>query len=228
MPIRINLLAEAQAAEELRRKDPVKRAFVVAGLVIGLVLFWSSTLQIKIIAEKGQLNQLEAKWSSIEKSYKVAVDTRRQSLEAEQKIAALHRYTTNRFLLGTVLDAFQKTVSGNEDVQVVRLKTEQSYTINATSDEARARTNAAHAAGAKTLTSTEKVTMIIDAVDSNPQPGGQGKLKEAIATVPYFQTHLQKTNGVILTSLSAPQVSPLGRNTFVAFTLQCSFQERVR
>ena len=137
MPIRINLLAEAQAAEELRRKDPVKKAFVVAGLVIGLVLFWSSTLQIKIISEKGHLNQLEAKWSSIEKSYKVAVDTRRQSLEAEQKIASLHRYTTNRFLLGTVLNALQKTASGNEDVQVVRLKTEQSYTINAVSDEAR-------------------------------------------------------------------------------------------
>ena len=225
MPIRINLLAEAQAAEELRRKDPVKKAFLVAGLVIGLVLFWSSTLQVKILAEKGQLNSLEAKWTSLEKSYRVAVDTRRQSLEAELKIAALHRYTTNRFLLGTVLNALQQTVSGNEDVQVVRLKTEQSYALN---EELRTRPNTAPGAAPKTLTSTEKVTMVIDAIDSNPQPGGQGKLKEAIATVPYFQTYLQKTNGVILTSLSAPQVSPLGRNTFVAFTLQCSFQERVR
>src|ERR1044072_8146294 len=111
MPIRINLLADAQAAVELRRKDPVKRALAVAGLVIGLVLFWSTTLQLKLISERGRLHQLETQWSSIEKSYKVAVETRRQSLEAEQKIAALHGYTTNRFLLGTVLNAVQQTVS---------------------------------------------------------------------------------------------------------------------
>ena len=38
MPIRINLLAEAQAAEEMRRKDPVKRAVWIGGFVIFLVL----------------------------------------------------------------------------------------------------------------------------------------------------------------------------------------------
>ncbi len=34
MPIRLNLLAEAQAAEEMRRRDPVKRALWLAGLII--------------------------------------------------------------------------------------------------------------------------------------------------------------------------------------------------
>ena len=33
MPIRLNLLAEAQAAEDLRRRDPVKRALWLARLM---------------------------------------------------------------------------------------------------------------------------------------------------------------------------------------------------
>ena len=38
MPIRINYLAEEQAAEDLRRRDPVKRNVMGAGAVIGLML----------------------------------------------------------------------------------------------------------------------------------------------------------------------------------------------
>ena len=226
MPIRINLLAEAQAAEESRRKDPVKKGYVVSGLILFLAIFWSSSLQMKILSSKSRLDQSETKWTSIEKSYKIAVDARRQSLEAGQKLGALYQYTTNRFLLGNLLDGLHQIVNGNEDFQVVRLKTEQTFLI---AEEQRGRTNVLRAsASPKQVGATEKVTMLIDALDTNPQPGGQGRLKEAIATVPFFQASLQKTNGVLLTSLSAPQVGPLGGKPFVTFTLQCSFQERVR
>ena len=47
MPIRINLLAEQQAAEELRRRDPVKRAIWVAGFFVVVVVVWSGYLQFK-------------------------------------------------------------------------------------------------------------------------------------------------------------------------------------
>ena len=41
MPIRINLLAEAQAAEEMRRRDPVKRALWGASIVVvGVIAFF--------------------------------------------------------------------------------------------------------------------------------------------------------------------------------------------
>jgi len=42
MPIRLNLLAEAQAAEEARRRDPVKRAIWIGALLVSVVLVWSS------------------------------------------------------------------------------------------------------------------------------------------------------------------------------------------
>ena len=55
MPIRINLLAEAHAAEELRRKDPVKRGIYGAVVVVSCVLIWALTLQLKIMAAKHEL-----------------------------------------------------------------------------------------------------------------------------------------------------------------------------
>ncbi|HXG47613.1 MAG TPA: hypothetical protein VNO52_08310, partial [Methylomirabilota bacterium] len=73
MPIRINLLAEAQAAEELRRKDPVKRAALVAGALVTGVAAWSGTLQFQVLRSKRDLGQLEARWRSIEKDYLAVV-----------------------------------------------------------------------------------------------------------------------------------------------------------
>jgi hypothetical protein len=224
MPIQINLLAEAQAAEEMRRKDPVKRAVLVGVLLVLLMLFWGSSLQYKIIIRKNGLKDLEGKWSSIEKGYQVAVESKRKAIEVEGRLVALQQLKTNRFLWGTALNAFQQTLSGIDDVQVVRLKTEQAY---AQTEEVKGR--AGDPKSAKPATATEKIAISIDAFDAGPQPGSQvNKFKEAIANVPYFQSNLQKTNGVLLTSLSAPQSGPLGRTPYVMMTLQCYFPEKVR
>jgi hypothetical protein len=47
MPIRLNLLAEAQAAEDFRRRDPVKRGIGLAALLVALMLVFSSFLQLR-------------------------------------------------------------------------------------------------------------------------------------------------------------------------------------
>src|SRR6185503_18997333 len=107
MPIRINLLAEAQAQEELRRKDPVKRAFFVASCIVAAVLLWGTTLQVKIMAARSELNSLSTDWKKIEKPYNEAVGYKRQNIEADDKLSALQNYTTNRFLWGTAFNAFQ-------------------------------------------------------------------------------------------------------------------------
>jgi hypothetical protein len=226
MPIRINLLAEAQAAEEERRKDPVKLAIWLTGFLVFLVLLWAMTLQFKLMASKSELNQAQVKWTSIEKGYQLAVENQRKFMDAEQKLAALDRLTTNRFLWGTALNAFQQTLNGVDDVQVVRFKTEQTYTLT---EEIKARTNGTSVVAGRPATAIEKISMTIEAMDSSRQPGSQvSKFKDSIAQVPYFHTSLQQTNGVLLTSLSAPQAGGLGRNAFVLFTLQCSFPEKVR
>jgi len=224
MPIRINLLAEAQAAEEQRRRDPVKRATLAAGVLITGVAIWSGWLQYKLIRAKQNFGGLQAKWKLIEKDYQAAVEVKRQSLDAAEKLAALQQMTTNRFLWGNALNALQQSFNGVEHVQVTRLKTEQSYTTPG-EDKGKARDPKAPKPGG----TIEKVAMTIEAIDNGPQPGSQvTKFKDTLATGPWFQSHLQKTNAVLLNSMSAPQVSPAGRGSFVTFTLNCQFQEKVR
>jgi hypothetical protein len=221
MPININLLAEAQAAEEDRRKDPVKRAVLAAVVLVGGALLFSSSVQVKIMRSKGELNTLEASWKKIEKSYQSTVDVRRKAVEAEEKIAALQQMATNRFLWGNALNAFQQTLNGIDDLQVMHIKTEQSYSVV---DEVKPK----EGKGGTKASSTERINLLIDAVDSSSQLAGHSRYKANISNQPFFQDHLQKTNGVLLLSLSTPQADGNRRNPFVKFSLQCSFAEKVR
>jgi len=226
MPLRINLLAEAQAAEEERRRDPVKRGIYVASFLVLLVAFWAAGLQFKVIQAKSELNGVEAKLKAIDKEYKAAVESQRNSIEAEQKVAALYQMTTNRFLWGNVLNAFQETLGKLEDVQVVKLKAEQSYFLGEGTPN---RTNGTTVIPGKPPTSTEKISVTVDAMDISAQPGRRvNQYKESIAAVPFFKDSLTKTNGVMLISRSAPQNLPNGRSTFVMFSLKCSFPEKTR
>ena len=119
----------------------------------------------------------------------------------------------------------QQTLNGVEEVHILKLKTEQVY---AQTEEVKPRKDGTRLIPGKPASATERISIILDAVDSSAQPGGQvSAFKESIAAVPYFQSSLQKTNGVLLTSLSAPQNGPGGRPQ-VNFTLQCFFPEKVR
>jgi hypothetical protein len=225
MPIRINLLAEAQAAEVERRRDPVKRGIIVAGAVISLVVFWAVVLQMRLFGAQSRLNRLESKWKAIEKSYEVAAQAQRSAMDAEQKLAALHQMTTNRFLWGSVLNGFQHTLNGIEDVQVVKLKTLQTYTIIEGTPN---RTNGTTIVPGKPPTAQEKIQMTIDARDTSPQFRRVNQFKEAISGVPYFRDNLEKTNGVRLIGRGAPQSGGANGQQFVPFNLECNFPEKTR
>lgn len=224
MPIKINLLAEAIAAEEERRRDPVTRGTYIAGFLVLCVMFWAATLQLKIMSAKRALGALESKWKLIEKSYQTSVDSQKASIEAEQRLAALHEMSTNRFLWGNALNAFQQTLSTVEGVQMLKLKTEQTYFIT---EGTPARTNETKVIQGKPPTSTERISMTIDAMDVS---AGRrvNQFKEAIAKVPFFKDSLNKTNGIILLSRSAPQNGANGNSTFVTFSLKAAFPEKTR
>jgi hypothetical protein len=225
MPISLNLLAEANAAEEQRRKDPVKRGMFICGFIVFLVVLWSSTLQFKIIAANSELSRLNARWKELEKSYQNALDTRKRSSDVDTRLAALQNLTTNRFLWGSAFNAVQLSLNGIEDVQVTRIKTEQNYQQT---EEIKPRRDGGRASPGRPATAVERVSITLDAVDRSTQPGGHvSRFKETIAGVPYFHQNLAKTNGVLLTSLSAPQATPNGRPQ-VLFTLQCFFPEKAR
>lgn len=226
MPIRINLLAEAQAAEEERRRDPVKRGIFGSACLVSLVALWALTLQFKVIAVKLELNGLDSKWKGIEQDYKAAVAAQASSKEAESRLAALHRMTTNRFLWGNALNAFQQTLGAMDDVQVVHMKADQLYLANEGTPN---RTNGTVVIPGKPATATERISMLLDARDVSSQPGKRvNEYKEAIGVVPFFKEHLTKTNGVMLMRRDAPTSSPDGRQTFVMFQLKCTFPDKTR
>jgi len=226
MPICINLLAEMKAAEEQRRKDPVKRAMFIGALTVFFFLLWSLSLQFKVFASGSELRRLEAHWKEIDKTYQTALETRKKAADVETRLVALRQLTTNRFLWGTALNAVQQTLTGIEGVHVIRIKTEQNYTLT---EEIKARKDGERFIPGRPGTSTERISITLDAVDASAQPGGAtvSRFKETIAAVPFFQNGLQKTNGVLLTSLSAPSVGASGRAQ-VNLTLQCFFPEKVR
>lgn len=224
MPIRLNLLAEDQAAEELRRRDPVKRAIWVAGLLVAVMLVWSSSLQVKAMLAHSNLSRVEIKIGIRTNEYQQVLDFQKKSGEVESKLAALHQLATNRFLNGTMLNALQQTTI--ENVQLSRLKAEQSYLFT---DEVKAKkTESGRTLLAKPATVTEKIVLTVEAKDTAPHPGEQRiPFTDALARNPYLQNALGKTNEVKLTFLSGTLSQPDGK-AFVEFKLECRFPEKTR
>jgi hypothetical protein len=225
MPIRINLLAEEQAAEESRRRDPVKRAIWIGVFLVALMLVWISSLQVKVMLAKGQKINFEGRLALHAKDYQKVQESDRKLAEINGKLAALNQFTTNRFLHGNLLNAMQQTFIGVDNVQLTRLKVEQTY---AYAEGTKDTTNGTQVVRGKPATVTERISLRLEAKDAGPNPGDQiGKFKSAIASHPYFQNILGKTNEVTVPSWPPAQVDPDGRS-FVPFTLGCTFPDRTR
>src|SRR6187431_1149134 len=125
MPIRLNLLAEAQAAEDTRRRDPAKRVIWVSVILVAAMLVWSSSLFLKGMLVNSSLSSVEHQMNSRTNQYQRILDNQKKAIEIKAKLTALHQLATNRFLNGTLLNALQQTSS--EDVHLVRLKVDQVY-----------------------------------------------------------------------------------------------------
>jgi hypothetical protein len=224
MPIRLNLLAEAQAAEEMRRKDPVKRALFIAALLVALLLVWASSLQLAGMKANRELGRVQAQINTKSNDYRQVVEAQKQVLDMSDKLFNLHTLATNRFLNGDLLNALQKTCV--DDVQLTRLKVEQLYALT---EGTKARTNGPKVIPGTPATLTEKIVLTLDGHDSSASPGDQvTRYKDALAASPYFQESLGKTNQVNLKNLSAPQIDPASGRAIVLFNIECRYPEKTR
>ena len=225
MPIRLNLLAEAQAAEQARRRDPVKRAAWGAALVIVVILVWSSSLQLKAILVRSDLSRLEGQISSHTNEYQLVLDNQNKTADINRKLAALRQLSAQRLLSGTLLNALQQTTV--EDVQLLRLRLAQTFDCF---EGTKSRTNDDNVViPGKPATTTEKTLLTLEGADTTANPGdGLNRYREALATNAYFRQVLLKTNGLSLRSLAPPQVSPINGKRSVVFTLECRYPEKTR
>ena len=216
MAIRINLLAEAQALEEQRRRDPVKRCVLGGVVLILAMLAWWGSLTTKTIIVRAELSTLESGLNSRTNEYRQILDNQRKLGEGKQKLEALRHLASNRFLFGNLLQALQKTTIDN--VQLVRLKVDQLYLL---SEEVKG-------AKAKPAAATEKIVLALNAKDTSPAPGDAvNKFQDALATAPYFHQALGSASAFRLTNLSPPQTDPDGKS-FVLFMLEAHFPEKTR
>jgi hypothetical protein len=223
MPIRINLLNEALAEEDLRRRDPVKRSIYIGVFLVALSLVWFSStwLEYKMIQQKEGQVQIEMQLHTNEFSQVQA--NLRKITDGQHRLSALLQLNTNRFLQGNLLNALQKIYVPN--VQLLRIKLDQSFiTKDGTPDT----TNTYGVVFGRPSTTTSHVLLTLDAKDSCANPGDQvNHYKDALVAQDYFKAGLSQTNGVRLTSLSSPQ-SSFGAKPYVLFTLECQFPDKTR
>ncbi|HVV71491.1 MAG TPA: hypothetical protein VHI52_08340 [Verrucomicrobiae bacterium] len=223
MPLRINLLAEAQALEEMRRRDPVKRSIWVGVFLVCVMFAWWSSVWAKSLWARTELNHLEGQLASRTNDFQQVLDNQRKLNETINKLTALQEMATNRLLYGTLLNALQRTTV--DDVQLLRFRADQNYFVN---DEVKAKTNAnGRITPGRPATVTERTVVTLDARDSGSNPGDQvNKFKRAVGSSEYFLAALGGSNEVRLTSLSPPQF--LDGKPSVQFTLECRYPEKTR
>jgi len=220
MAIRINLLAEAQAAEELRRRDPVKRAIFAGASFVVLALIWSGMAEINEVLAKERLTGVQTAIETRTNEYDHVLADQKKVGAAKIKVDALEKLSSSRFLQGNLLNALQQTLV--DGVAMDRFRIEQDYFPG---DPGTApRTNGDRVIPGRPPTIKERIVLTIDARDFSANPGDQvDKFKQAIAKQTYFKTVLDKTNGVQLANPpSPPQNGPDGK-PYVSFTLECRY-----
>jgi hypothetical protein len=223
MPININLLAEAQIADELRRRDPVKRAAYAGSFLVVLALVWSSSLRLEVVLKKSELNQVQAQIQARTNEWQAVLDSQKKISDTQARLAALQKLSAARFLQGNFLNALQKL--NYDGVQLASVKVKQAYFIDAGTPST---TGNNQVAPGRKPTATEKIVVSIDARDVSASPGDQvNKFKESVANQEFFKAILNTTNGVQLTSLS-PLQTGLDGKAFELFTLECALPPKIR
>jgi cell division protein FtsB len=127
MPIKINLLAEEQANEELRRKDPVKRAALAAGAVVLLVVVWGLFNWMQLSKLGTNLAGLDEQLKGLEKTAKEAEANLKKIKDNDYRLEMLKKMSSLRPLWAPVLDAIQRVP--NDDIQLLRVKIDQAYQV---------------------------------------------------------------------------------------------------
>ncbi|MBA4149855.1 MAG: hypothetical protein H0X66_17205 [Verrucomicrobia bacterium] len=228
MPIKLNLLAEAQAAEDVRRKDPVKRAIAVGALIILAMLVWSGLLYWETAAARAEQARFESTWIDLEKRYTELAQEQKLTRDLNGRIAALERYSTNRFLWGSTLNAVQQTIPQQliGTIQLMRLNGMHTYQVVEAIPVKKKGTKVIQAARA--ATSTERIAIILEARDyGNPADQNFNKFKNAILGVPYFK-NLLSADRILIRSVGQPLKDVAANKDYAPFTLECQLPPSTR
>jgi hypothetical protein len=210
-------MAEAQAAEEARRRDPVKLGIWIAVLCVAVVGSWIAENQFDIHYANSHLTNLTDTWNRKKAQYDLVTTNQDSMTKVDEKLAALDRLSTNRFLWGSVLNALQMTVV--DHVKVTHIRGDQSYTTQEASFVGTGSTKRMIPGGV-----IENIKLTIDGRDFDPSNAGYSKYKDRLCNFPFFVQKLGSHDGFILEgTLGQLSVDPQDAKTFQNFTLATHF-----
>ncbi|MBU6411374.1 MAG: hypothetical protein KGR98_13390 [Verrucomicrobia bacterium] len=218
MPIHINLLAEAQAQEEMRRHDPVKRAIFVGVSLVAIALMWGFVEFVNAHLASEQWVGVQQAIDAKTNAYSHALADLKKVTNVDAQLKALDQLQAARFLQGSLMDALQHaTVNG---VALRRVLVEQSYFA--------AKPRQIHGRPAGPAGVTEHVTVTLIARDSSENPGDQiNPFLKALAAEPYFASRLASPRGIELTGPPSALMIDAAR-PYVMFSVICNFPDQTR
>jgi hypothetical protein len=221
MPIRINFLAEQQAAEDLKRRDPVKRVAWIASALVATLVLWSAFSQARLMAASSAVRDVEARFAQIRAQYQLVRTNHMVLVDAESKLAALDRLAAERFLWAVPLHTLQYTMV--EDVELTRIRGDQTFTLSGATPSV---TNSSGVVRGKTASAREQIVLRLEGRDYSANPVANIRLyQEALTNQAYFRTAFSKAE---LVGLSPVQPEPGSSRQFVTFTIECQYPDRVR
>jgi hypothetical protein len=221
MPIRINFLAEQQAAEDLKRRDPVKRVVWITGVLVGALVMWSALLQVRLMAASSAVKDAESRFAQIRAQYQLVRTNHLIASDAESKLTALNQLAAERFLWAVPLHTLQYTVV--DDIELTQIRGAQTYTL---SEGTPAVTNSTGVVPGKPASARERIILRIEGRDYSTNPVANIRLyQEALTNQAYFRTAFSKAE---LAGLSPVQMEPEASRPFVTFTIECQYPDRVR
>jgi hypothetical protein len=219
--IRINLLAEDQTAEEMRRRDPVKRAILAGGFLLGLMVVWSLLLQLKLTQANHKYEAIRTQWAPLEKQDQLVRTNLTRNADMQRKLEALGKLSANRFLWSAPLNALQFCMIDN--IELSELVMHQTVTTNAAVIDPNKKVPT------KPATATEDISIDIKGLDFAPgNAGNHTKFIDTVKQQPYFRDHLRKPESVTGINRTAKAAETTESRKGAEFGFTVLFPPRVR
>jgi hypothetical protein len=217
-------MAEAQALEEARRRNPVKLGIWIASFFVALMGLWIMEKQLEIYNAKTELtgeHGLNAQWKADEAKYAGLTNDEARIAGIKGRIAALDHLHTNRFLWGSVLNALQQTVV--DQVQVTHIWAAQTY-------EREPNKTVGSGATLKTIPGSanfEKIKLSIAGKDYSASGDGYKNYEDVLNHFEFFAKKMGGREGFAIEGAPGPklQESPGSSREYRVFTLTNQFPD---
>jgi len=213
-------MAEAISEEELRRRDPVKRAALFGAFLVVLSLVWFSSTWLTYLMAKQNLNHIESEIQTHTNEYALVQNNLKKISDIQKQIDSLDQLAAARFLQGNLMNSIQQTYVPN--IQLTRLHIDQSYiTTPATAPKP------GTTAVARPASVAEHITLFIDARDFSSNPGDQiNHYRDALLKQEFLKNYIDPTNGIRLASPTSAVQSSSDSKPYVMFTFECRFRDK--